>query len=204
MTHCPNCGTPVDRREIDPQKALPCPACDHPLHAALIADTPIHECSHCGGLWLDPETFHQVSADREHQEKALTFPPVAALNESGTKSSPSIGQRLYRPCPICGELMNRKNFAGCSGVIVDLCKQHGIWFDHQELQKIIAFIQDGGLRKAREIEKESLIAEQKRLQTLKQEQSLGVMASIDHPLARRRSAEGDLVDLLSDWIGKLF
>ena len=48
--------------------------------------------------------------------------------------------------------MNRKNFAGCSGVIIDSCKGHGFWFDCQELEKVIAFVKAGGLDKSRQNE----------------------------------------------------
>ena len=67
------------------------------------------------------------------------------------------------PCPECGNLMNQKNFAGCSGVVIDVCKAHGIWFERLELMHIIRFIQDGGLAKAREQEIAKLQEEQARL-----------------------------------------
>jgi Zn-finger nucleic acid-binding protein len=59
--------------------------------------------------------------------------------------------------------MNRMNFAGCSGVVIDWCKAHGTWLDHTELPQIIAFIRDGGLRTARDREKEMLKGESRRL-----------------------------------------
>jgi len=59
--------------------------------------------------------------------------------------------------------MNRMNFAGCSGVIIDWCKPHGSWFDLKELQQIVRFILGGGLKKAREREKANLRAEQQQL-----------------------------------------
>ena len=45
--------------------------------------------------------------------------------------------------------MNRKNFGGTSGVVIDWCKGHGFWFDTHELEKIMAFVQAGGLDRAR-------------------------------------------------------
>jgi len=75
----------------------------------------------------------------------------------------------YVPCPQCSQLMNRINFAHCSGVIVDVCKGHGTWFDRDELSKIVQFIRGGGLEMARQKEKleieyqrEQLHAEQMR------------------------------------------
>jgi Zn-finger nucleic acid-binding protein len=58
----------------------------------------------------------------------------------------------YIPCLVCGHFMNRRNFAGCSGIIVDWCKGHGYWFDASELERLVAFVQSGGLDKARKME----------------------------------------------------
>jgi Zn-finger nucleic acid-binding protein len=63
--------------------------------------------------------------------------------------------------------MNRANFARCSGVIVDLCKKHGIWFDRDELSRIIEFINKGGLEVARSQEKIRLEEERRELQQMK-------------------------------------
>ena len=72
------------------------------------------------------------------------------------RSAPVKNQRLYIPCPECGKLMNRRNFAGCSGIIVDGCKDHGTWFDREELKHTVEFIRTGGLKKSREQEKSRL------------------------------------------------
>ena len=52
--------------------------------------------------------------------------------------------------------MNRKNFASTSGVIVDVCKPHGIWFDRDELGRIVQFVMKGGLETSRRRELERL------------------------------------------------
>jgi hypothetical protein len=60
--------------------------------------------------------------------------------------------------------MNRFNFAHLSGVIVDVCKGHGIWFDADELRRIVEFIRGGGLVRAREHERLELERERQRVQ----------------------------------------
>lgn len=52
--------------------------------------------------------------------------------------------------------MNRLNFAKCSGVIVDVCKGHGTWFDRDELSAIVQFIRGGGLEVSRQKEKKEI------------------------------------------------
>jgi hypothetical protein len=47
--------------------------------------------------------------------------------------------------------MLRKNFAGGqSRVIIDVCRQHGLWFDDEELAQVLAFVRASGGRAARE------------------------------------------------------
>jgi Zn-finger nucleic acid-binding protein len=46
--------------------------------------------------------------------------------------------------------MNRKNFAGKSGIIVDICREHGTWFDRGELPQLLAFAASGGTARARQ------------------------------------------------------
>jgi len=50
----------------------------------------------------------------------------------------------YIPCLACGQLMVRRQFrrgTRMSGVIVDSCRDHGVWLDHDELERIVAFLQ---------------------------------------------------------------
>ena len=46
--------------------------------------------------------------------------------------------------------MQRYEYAGASGAHVDACREHGIWFDADELRRIIQFIQAGGLEQRRD------------------------------------------------------
>ena len=40
--------------------------------------------------------------------------------------------------------MIRQQYARGSGVVIDLCRAHGIWFDPQELHQILDWIGRGG------------------------------------------------------------
>jgi Zn-finger nucleic acid-binding protein len=48
--------------------------------------------------------------------------------------------------------MTRRNFGGNSGVIIDVCRSHGVWFDRGELPRVLAFVEAGGLELARKRE----------------------------------------------------
>jgi hypothetical protein len=43
--------------------------------------------------------------------------------------------------------MNRSNFARVSGVVLDVCRAHGAWFDRGELGAIRRFLRSGGLQR---------------------------------------------------------
>jgi Zn-finger nucleic acid-binding protein len=45
-------------------------------------------------------------------------------------------------------MMLRRNFRESSGVIVDVCSAHGVWFDRGELATIIEFAKTGAMAKA--------------------------------------------------------
>lgn len=107
----------------------------------------IDECSRCHGLFLDDVAIARVLADQQHERaKAL----LAALPRSQPHPLPRAGGRMYIKCPTCSTLMNRKLFATGSGVVVDVCKPHGTFFDVGELPAIIEFARNGGLAKAAE------------------------------------------------------
>jgi hypothetical protein len=40
--------------------------------------------------------------------------------------------------------MNRRQYAPGSGVIVDVCRDHGIWFDDEELSQLMDWFGRGG------------------------------------------------------------
>jgi Zn-finger nucleic acid-binding protein len=43
--------------------------------------------------------------------------------------------------------MTRVNFGARSGIVVDVCYEHGTWFDRGELQAALEFVREGGLEK---------------------------------------------------------
>ncbi len=150
-THCPACGAALVPCTTATQDGAPCPACASALSAARIGELEAQACKACGGLWLDRAMFEQLGASRERQGAVLGMLPAPA-------APPTLGMEpvKYRPCPVCRQFMNRVNYAKRSGVILDVCKGHGLWFDQDELRRILAFITGGGLDRARERELEDL------------------------------------------------
>jgi Zn-finger nucleic acid-binding protein len=123
-----------------------------------LRDIPLHECGKCYGLWVGTAAFERICRDAEQS--------AAALGTAQAVTGPvALAPVRYLRCPECHELMHRVNFARCSGVIVDVCKPHGTWFDANELHRIVHFIRAGGLDHARSKEKNQLEEERRRLAT---------------------------------------
>ena len=59
--------------------------------------------------------------------------------------------------------MNRVNFGRRSGVVVDVCKPHGTWFDAGELTQAIEWVSSGGLELAKKQRGAMLAAKTERL-----------------------------------------
>jgi Zn-finger nucleic acid-binding protein len=167
------------------------------MESLVIAATTMQECVRCSGLWLDVTSFERICADREQQSAVLGTASLAP-----TKSVHETSHVNYVPCPECSQLMNRINFARCSGVIVDICKGHGTWFDRDELSRIVEFIRSGGLEASRAKEKANIEEERRHLRQeqltvdMQRSVSLGVSDADDHRLLGIASTHGLLKFLL--------
>jgi Zn-finger nucleic acid-binding protein len=89
---------------------------------------------------------------------------------------PASGPVRYIPCVSCGQLMNRQVFARISGVVVDVCKDHGVWFDAGEIAAVVAFIEAGGLSTALERAARAREAEKREVEKQYQSARSGALA----------------------------
>lgn len=157
---CHHCGTGlVPELDAGGETELACPACrgGHDLVSRQIGSEKlaILECGSCAGFWLGHDAFRLLLERAQRELRApgareenprdvaarFGLPSGAVAPKQGPEPS------YYRPCPVCGELMNRRNYAGASGVIIDLCKTDGIWFDAEELARILVWIRAGGVER---------------------------------------------------------
>lgn len=179
---CGHCGATAHAAELlDDANAGDCPRCKVNLQSLKIDAVQIRECERCGGFWSTADAFENLCSDREKQASVLGF--VGSYRHEDP-APPTIS---YVPCPDCSQLMNRSNFARSSGIIIDMCRQHGVWFDAGELQKIIEFIDKGGLDRAREKEKISLADERSRLRDEQRRLEMMVRRSGNMKLDEERS-----------------
>lgn len=149
---CHHCGTAIVPQE-QPGAVTQhgCPVCgpEKKLRSRRLPGTgmPVMECPGCGGLWIGTGAFQAV-LERARQS---ALPPAteggiaAPEKDRSKKSAPSQQGPFYRNCIVCGKLMNRTNYGRISGVIIDICSEHGVWFDPEELERLVGWIRQGGL-----------------------------------------------------------
>lgn len=138
--YCAECGDSLRmpaKPSADADMEFSCPRCkDARLKRKQVDNYTVDSCDKCGGVWLDHSVFDKILLHTNQQKNAQAvlgkLPPKIA-NLTRHKVS-------YLPCPECDQLMHRRNFAKKSGVIVDECTAHGIWFDKSELAASIHFV----------------------------------------------------------------
>ena len=165
---CPHCGAAAAWRAGTDFERLRCPRCKSGRNGAsgdrrgaaglmepvALNDVHLDECPACAGVWLDPATFTRVCTTAAAQADALAL-------LGAPRSETERGVRYLR-CPLCDRQMARRNYARRSGVIVDFCASHGMWFDHDELRRVVEFVRGGGLGEARAADAERAAADHER------------------------------------------
>ncbi|MEZ4362787.1 MAG: zf-TFIIB domain-containing protein [Kofleriaceae bacterium] len=195
--HCPDCGAELSLvATTEPSTERPCPRCDAALAPRLISDVVIDECLSCRGMFLDQVAIQRVVADRQQvrAEALLGALPRAEIAPNAPKG------KLYIKCPVCQVTMNRRQFATGSGVVVDVCRVHGTFFDTGELPVIIEFVMNGGLERAERKQLEALREAAKREQKNARYSNMMAARSSTHALAEaQRGSDPSLafIELLS-------
>jgi Zn-finger nucleic acid-binding protein len=87
----------------------------------------IDHCINCGGIWLDEGELELLLETEEERNR----------HKNLFKDAGSVKEKRF-PCPRCGKRMNKVFVGEEKKIIIDKCKKnHGLWFDQGELQKVV-------------------------------------------------------------------
>jgi len=192
MPNCINCGAPlplntivcgycktrqdVDLKEIHtftlvtPDSQRLCPRCNIPLQTIDLKVSGrflIERCTSCFGLFFDNGELEALLEKSVENVFHIDNQKLDALQEAKRHQDYAV---TYIKCPVCQKLMNRINFAIKSGVIVDRCRDHGMWLDGGELRQLLEWTKAGGdfhhQKTQLEMERLKLLEEKERLRAM--------------------------------------
>ncbi|ACY17672.1 hypothetical protein Hoch_5184 [Haliangium ochraceum DSM 14365] len=128
----PRCAVPYRQ----PPPSLPaaglCPRCpDASMRAEELGESQVARCARCHGLWISSAEFNLLVADLDRREAVRVREPLHLAHED---------QVRYLNCPKCGECMSRQIFGRTSGIVVDICRRHGIWLDRGEIRRVLEYL----------------------------------------------------------------
>jgi Zn-finger nucleic acid-binding protein len=132
---CERCGR-MTGAAATPSVEPMCPSCGVPLEGRDLGDARVLGCPTCRGIFVDHLVLGGWMIDRASKAPAEDAEP--ALFDEGWRVR-------YHRCPRCATLMNRVNFASGTGVILDVCIEHGYWLDAGELERMAARVRERGL-----------------------------------------------------------
>ena len=107
-----------------------CPVCGTEMAVLELHGVEIDYCFSCGGIWLDSGELEQLIGNEDKSAEILkSFKDVTSTNKE-----------KKRPCPVCGKAMKKVEVTVSeNSIILDKCpKEHGIWFDKDELLRIVS------------------------------------------------------------------
>lgn len=151
---CPRCGIHLNRIELHIEGRLE-----------------IDRCERCLGIFFDPGELEALTESSVSKAYEIDHVRLHRIIEEECIDSPH--KATYVKCPDCGQLMNRKNYGSRSGVVVDQCRNHGIWLDGTELSQILKWVKAGGRIHDQQREKEEKRSQNRRDAKKKHERLVG-------------------------------
>lgn len=185
MANCTNCSAPLPDNSIrceycnsrndtdlkgvhyytthESESERICPRCDVRLRTIdlkLNGTFLIERCDQCLGLFFDPNELETLLEATVTNVFTIDRNRLDGIN---TAKNDEYGVS-YIKCPVCRAIMNRINFGTRSGVVIDRCKNHGVWLDGGELRHLFEWMKAGGRLLQKERDEERRIAEARELE----------------------------------------
>ncbi|MFO0742500.1 MAG: zf-TFIIB domain-containing protein [Labilithrix sp.] len=144
-------ATPWELRTWPSERS--CPVCAIPLFAASKDGYRLDACGKCGGAWI-------AHRDVRRMIDTSSKTPIDLARMADSVPAAAEAAPAARECPECRSALVTENLAG---VDIDVCDQHGTWFDRHELRHVaVALVSEYGVARRvldAEAERKRLAAE---------------------------------------------
>lgn len=118
----------------------------------------IERCEECFGLFFDSGELEALIDASVKNVYTINLKKLDNINLVMTPKDAA--KVIYIKCPVCSRFMNRVSFGIKSGVIIDRCKEHGIWLNAGELRHLFEWKKAGGKLLHEQIEAENRLHKQ--------------------------------------------
>jgi len=108
-----------------------CPRCSSSLSEAHRDEVHLLACAGCGGVWMNGATLHRFVEALQQRPEAVQA--AEAVSDRALFDFEVDEETLG--CPKCKAPMEVTRHP--SGVALDVCADHGVWFDRDELPRVV-------------------------------------------------------------------
>ncbi|MDH5258660.1 MAG: zf-TFIIB domain-containing protein [Gammaproteobacteria bacterium] len=168
MGNCVSCSAPLPassticaycnrRNDVDfhginhhttntPESERNCPCCHKPMRTINLKTDGkflIERCEQCMGLFFDTGELEAILENSVSNVFHINQQRINTINKELFQEDTQRAS-FYIKCPVCNDMMHRKNYANSSGVIADYCKKHGVWLSGGELKQLMEWKKAGG------------------------------------------------------------
>jgi Zn-finger nucleic acid-binding protein len=113
---------------------MKCPRCSKPLATTPYEGITVDECAGCKGVWVDDG---ELRAILDLRDKTFTSQEIGAVKGISQNAFGALKEEKGKVgCPKCSAAMTQVNYAGSTGIVLDRCASHGLWFDASELEHV--------------------------------------------------------------------
>ncbi len=181
-----------------------CPHCDQVLQTIdlhLQENFLIERCASCYGLFFDPGEIEALL----ESSVAGVFDINIQLLRNINKERYAKNQKVqYIKCPVCRNFMRRVNFGHRSGVVVDRCREHGVWLDNGEIAHLLEWKKAGGqMLHERQLRRERETGKNRKRESWRGS-PVDVAAGHGYPELFSGRADEELLSMVSTAIFRLF
>ena len=148
--NCSYCNklNPLNAKLLESAKKLDskhlCPCCNLKLEKLQTAFVTLEYCKECDGVLIAEDEFEKLITYKVNPQSKFN-PHYLRFIQDHPRDNRKKPQ--FHPCPICQKSMAVVNYKKQSGIIIDICEEHGIWLDGGELRQIIEWYAVGGDKK---------------------------------------------------------
>ncbi len=103
-------------------------------------DVPVDQCGKCGGIWLDHRELEAIQ-DIRVNDYSRELDAIPSYFDNAYEMALAKAEGVYS-CPKCEREMEKREYAYCSQIMVDVCPGcRGVWLHQNELVELEIFFE---------------------------------------------------------------